>query len=46
MKAITLNLPEKLLELLDSLVEKKRYPNRAEAIRMAIKDLLRSEGMI
>jgi metal-responsive CopG/Arc/MetJ family transcriptional regulator len=32
---ITINLPEKYVEVLDAMVEKGLYPNRSEAIRMA-----------
>lgn len=35
MKMITINLPEKYVEVLDAMVEKGLYPNRSEAIRMA-----------
>lgn len=40
MRQITLNVPEPYLEALDSLVRQKMYPNRAEAIRTSIRDLL------
>ncbi|RLJ03451.1 MAG: transcriptional regulator [Candidatus Aenigmatarchaeota archaeon] len=43
MKFITLWVPERYLKLLDKLVEDGRYPSRAEAIRMAIRDLLLNE---
>jgi Arc/MetJ-type ribon-helix-helix transcriptional regulator len=35
MKMITLFLPEKHLEMLDTLVASNLYPNRSEALRMA-----------
>ncbi|HME55035.1 MAG TPA: ribbon-helix-helix domain-containing protein [Candidatus Lokiarchaeia archaeon] len=35
MKMITLFLPEKYLEMLDTLVAENLYPNRSEAIRIA-----------
>ncbi len=35
MKMITLFLPEKYLEMLDTLVATNLYPNRSEALRMA-----------
>lgn len=44
MRLITLYLPEPYIENLDGLVEKQHYPNRAEAIRMAIRDMLTSES--
>jgi Arc/MetJ-type ribon-helix-helix transcriptional regulator len=44
MKLITLHLPEPYIEALDSLVKKKMYPNRAEAIRVAVRDLLNVEA--
>ncbi len=43
MKLITLHIPEIYLENLEELVKKKYYPNRAEAIRVAIRDLLDDE---
>ena len=43
MKLITLYLPESYLKALDELVEKRYYPSRAEAIRVAIRDLLNRE---
>ena len=43
MKLITLNLPEQYLEGLDELVRRGVYPHRAEAIRLAIRDLLEAE---
>ncbi len=43
MKLITLYLPETYLKALDQLVTEHFYPNRAEAIRFAIHDLINSE---
>jgi len=43
MRMITLHLPIPYIEALDQLVEEKMYPNRSEAIRMAIRDLLKQE---
>ena len=43
MKLITIYLPEPYLEALDELVERRYYPHRAEAIRVAIRDLISSE---
>jgi len=43
MKLITLYLPEPYLEALDKLVNEKFYPNRAEAIRIAVLDLIKDE---
>ena len=40
MKLITVHLPEPYIKALDRLVAEKYYPNRAEAIRVAIRDLL------
>ncbi len=45
MKLITLHLPEPYILELDKLVnEEKIYPNRAEAIRIAVRDLLTVEA--
>lgn len=43
MKLITLYVPEGYLNNLDDLVRRGMYPNRAEAIRMAVRDLLLRE---
>ena len=43
MKLITLHLPEPYIQDLDRLVDDEFYPNRAEAIRIAIRDMLVSE---
>ena len=43
MKLITLYLPEAYIKALDQLVEERFYPNRAEAIRASIKDLISNE---
>jgi Arc/MetJ-type ribon-helix-helix transcriptional regulator len=40
MKRILISLPEKHIELLDNLVNLQFYPNRNEAIRMAVRELL------
>lgn len=44
LKLITLHLPEPYLKALDRLVDEKYYPNRAEAIRVAVRDLLNVEA--
>ena len=43
MRMITLHLPESYIEALDRLVNEKYYPNRAEAIRVAVRDLINAE---
>jgi len=43
MRVISVHLPEPYIEALDRLIEKKLYPNRAEAIRIAVRDLLQKE---
>ncbi len=43
MKLITLYVPEPYLKALDQLINERYYPNRAEAIRVAIRDLLSVE---
>jgi len=43
MKMITLYLPEPYIKALNQLVDEKFYPNRAEAIRVAIRDLINAE---
>ena len=44
MRLITLHLPEPYIRALDRLVKEKYYPNRAEAIRAAVRDLLAVEA--
>ncbi|MCL1965898.1 MAG: ribbon-helix-helix domain-containing protein [Candidatus Bathyarchaeota archaeon] len=43
MKLITLHLPEPYIKALEQLVDERHYPNRAEAIRVAIRDLISEE---
>lgn len=43
MRLITLYLPVPNLEFLDELVSRGFYPNRAEAIRLAVHDLINAE---
>ena len=43
MRLITCKLPAAYVEALDELVRQGRYANRSEAIRMAIRDMLKSE---
>jgi antitoxin ParD1/3/4 len=43
LKLITLYIPETYLRALDKLVGENYYPNRAEAIRVAIRDLVNDE---
>jgi len=43
MRVVTVHLPEAYIEALDLLVRRRLYPNRAEAIRMAVRDLIISE---
>jgi Arc/MetJ-type ribon-helix-helix transcriptional regulator len=44
MKIVTVHLPEAYVEAIDELVRRGVYANRAEAIRMALRDLIRREG--
>ncbi|MGQ4912029.1 MAG: ribbon-helix-helix domain-containing protein [Candidatus Thorarchaeota archaeon] len=43
MKLVTLHIPEQYVEGLERLVSNNLYPNRSEAIRIAIRDLLKRE---
>ncbi len=42
-KLITCHLPEAYLSGIEELVNMNMYPNRSEAIRVAIRDLLKAE---
>ncbi|TXT54969.1 MAG: hypothetical protein BAJALOKI1v1_2110002 [Promethearchaeota archaeon] len=46
MKLISVNLPESYLEVLELLVSEGKFPNRSEAIRMGIRDLIKTEYLI
>jgi Arc/MetJ-type ribon-helix-helix transcriptional regulator len=43
MRLITVNLPEEYVVGLERLISEELYPNRSEAIRIAIRDLLKRE---
>ena len=43
MKLIAVHLPDRIVTDIQALVEKGLYPNRSEAIRIAIRDLLKRE---
>ncbi len=43
LKLVTVKLPEKLIADVDQLVEAGIYHNRSDAIRAAVRDLLRRE---
>lgn len=43
LKLVTVHLPQEFINGLDELVRQKRYPNRSEVIRNAIRDLLKEE---
>ena len=41
-----MNLPESYLNMLENLVAIGRFPNRSEAIRVSIRDLIKIEYLI
>lgn len=43
LRILTVHLPEAYIQGLDELVNRRLYPNRSEAIRVAVRDLLRAE---
>jgi len=43
MRVVTVHLPEAYIEALDLLVRRRLYSCRAEAIRMAVRDLIMNE---
>ncbi|MFW9874180.1 MAG: ribbon-helix-helix domain-containing protein [Candidatus Thorarchaeota archaeon] len=45
-KLISVNLPESYLKVLEILVSEGKFPNRSEAIRVAIRDLIKTEYLI
>jgi len=45
-KLISVNLPESYLKVLEILVVENKFPNRSEAIRVGIRDLIRTEYLL
>ena len=45
-KLISVNLPESYLKVLEILLVEGKFPNRSEAIRVGIRDLIRTEYLI
>jgi len=43
MRVVTIHIPEPYLEALDELVKRREFPNRAEAIRYAIRRFITEE---
>ena len=43
MRLVTVKMPEAYVEAIDELVRKGRFTSRSEAIRVAIRELLRKE---
>ena len=43
MKTISVNIPKTFVEGLEELVKRDLYANRSEAIRVAVRDLLKRE---
>lgn len=46
MKMITVFVPKKYLDALEVLIGDGHFPNRSEAIRVGIRDLIRSEMIL
>lgn len=45
LKVITIYFPELMLESLDEAVHRKLVPNRAEGVRLAVRDWLADQGL-
>ena len=45
-KLISVNLPEAYIKVLELLVSEGKFPNRSEAIRVGIRDLIKTEYLI
>lgn len=43
MKLVSVNLPDAYIDSLDELVNYGYYPNKSEAIRAAVRDMIKSE---
>lgn len=46
MKLISVNIPDSYLKVLEMFVIDGKFPNRSEAIRIAIRDLIKAEFLI
>ena len=46
MKLISVNIPEQYLEILEIMVADNKFPNRSEAIRIGIRDLIKNEFLL
>jgi len=44
LKVVTVKMPKKYVDALEALVHMGLYSNRSEAIRVAVRDLLRRHG--
>ncbi|MBD3342545.1 MAG: ribbon-helix-helix protein, CopG family [Candidatus Lokiarchaeota archaeon] len=45
-KLISVNLPESYIKILELLVAEGKFPNRSEAIRVGVRDLIKTEYLI
>ena len=45
-KLTSVNLPESYMKVLDLLVLEGKFPNRSEAIRIAVRDLIKTELLL
>ena len=43
MERVTLRIPEQQIEAVERLVETGKYPNRSEAIRAAVRDMIEED---
>ena len=43
MKLVSVNLPDAYIDSLDELVDCGYYPNKSEAIRAAVRDMIKNE---
>lgn len=44
MERVTLRIPKEQVEEVEQMVETGKYPNRSEAIRSAVRELIHEEG--
>ena len=43
MERVTLRIPKQQIEEVEQMVERGKYPNRSEAIRSAVREMLREQ---
>lgn len=46
MERVTLRIPKQQIDAVEQMVESGQYPNRSEAIRSAVREMIEEEGEV